>query len=1070
MRKIFFLILASILLAAPGNAAELQFKEIPLLGKWVSAYDPLLIEEQDFSDIQNLRYTDGGLKGVNGMSKINTNALTTYTSIRNGFHFSKDQPSESHVLVQAFNSGETASKVYKNDTAIPDQGNFTATAVWDDTGTYKGRFSDAPGGNVAYCNQEESCIWGGDELRCYGFEVYDPAGSFSYDYTDAVTNKSTETDDLATITPVSATVDSNTELLLHCDGEDESTTFTDSGDDGRTVTASGDAQIDTDWYEFASGAGLFDGTGDYLSVGDHADFTLSTDDFTIDTWINIDDLSGDRCIVSQLSADTDFWEFYVDSNGALKFHYEDNGGDDITITTANSTISVDTAYHVAVVRDGSNFYLFVDGAIEGTGSDSDEIDDLSGDLMIGFLNKTTPEDYFDGHMDEFRFSPGAARFTTNFEPATSEYSGTGASYIHLASPRPLQGFKLYVQTANTTAGTMSVYYWNGSAWTEVTGLSDGTSSDSKTLAATGEVTFTSTESVAEPKIINALMFYFYKIELSECDSTTTISYCTLDTPFQEVKNIWDGSYRQPVKAAKYDGSTFVDYTLDINSDAVIDYYTNPIGAELDSLASTNYLVVGFAGECMRALRLRMWASDVNSNTAVLTVYYWDGDSWSSVGIIDDGTSEGGKSLAKSGIVSWEPPAEQSEIQRTLDDSEPYYYYKLQWDSALSATITIDRIFGIPEPDDIGAYIFPLMHQNRLFLCGQVDGYKNAALYSAPNAPDVFNGIDSDILFFGDEKALTAGASYFARYGSSLYYSAVFTKRNQTFMLDGFVEQGVDYKIYQVSRAIGCPAPLTMVVADIGYEVVEGIQKQVVLWMSASGPVLFDGNALIDIKKDVENYWNPQDSDFINTDLMDDFTGWYDPEYNEYHLCIATGSNTTLNVELVYDLQRQKWFKIERGETAQLDLALQAGFVCYDTYGRAYTYGADNNGYMYRLENGTDFATVDIVQYFDTKDFLLRGSMMIETIVDFLKLVCVSKSSDSISITHYKDSASTGSSMTAVTNQSSGYRVVFDLQRGKVEPAVSHKFRFSLTSDGTNEAFQPLAVGIGYRAHRERTMF
>ena len=37
----------------------------------------------------------------------------------------------------------------------------------------------------------------------------------------------------------------NVSLLLHCDGSDASTTFTDSSSNGHTVTASNDAQIDT---------------------------------------------------------------------------------------------------------------------------------------------------------------------------------------------------------------------------------------------------------------------------------------------------------------------------------------------------------------------------------------------------------------------------------------------------------------------------------------------------------------------------------------------------------------------------------------------------------------------------------------------------------------------------------------------------------------------------------------------------------------------------------------------------------------------------------------------------------
>lgn len=44
-------------------------------GKWDPVHDPLLIGKENYSDIQNLRYKDKGLKGVMGYSKINSTAL-----------------------------------------------------------------------------------------------------------------------------------------------------------------------------------------------------------------------------------------------------------------------------------------------------------------------------------------------------------------------------------------------------------------------------------------------------------------------------------------------------------------------------------------------------------------------------------------------------------------------------------------------------------------------------------------------------------------------------------------------------------------------------------------------------------------------------------------------------------------------------------------------------------------------------------------------------------------------------------------------------------------------------------
>ena len=176
------------------------FKEIALNGKLITSQDPVTIG-QNFRVMKNLRYGEKNPKGVKGMTKVNTTALTTYTKIRNGFHFKKDQPSENHTVIQAFNSGETGYALMQNKTAVPSQGDFEATALHTDTtNTNIGRFSDAPQGQLAFCDGEKSQIWGGDEMRIAGFINYDPNVSTSlYDYTQYVNNTLQDSKNIATL-------------------------------------------------------------------------------------------------------------------------------------------------------------------------------------------------------------------------------------------------------------------------------------------------------------------------------------------------------------------------------------------------------------------------------------------------------------------------------------------------------------------------------------------------------------------------------------------------------------------------------------------------------------------------------------------------------------------------------------------------------------------------------------------------------------------------------------------------------------------------------------------------------
>ncbi len=165
--------LAFLILASTAYASRnLQFA-FPFLGRWQPSEHGVLIDEYGYQDIQNMRREGNHLQGVKGHQILTSSIIdATYYHPIAGFHFSKDDPSETHVLVQAQNAGGTASRVYRNTTAIPARGTFSATSIHTDSADGgKGRFSAAPGGNVAYSNWAETRIWGGDQLPISGMLV-----------------------------------------------------------------------------------------------------------------------------------------------------------------------------------------------------------------------------------------------------------------------------------------------------------------------------------------------------------------------------------------------------------------------------------------------------------------------------------------------------------------------------------------------------------------------------------------------------------------------------------------------------------------------------------------------------------------------------------------------------------------------------------------------------------------------------------------------------------------------------------------------------------------------------------
>lgn len=216
-----------------------------------------------------------------------------------------------------------------------------------------------------------------------------------------------------------AGIDSFAKLVLHADGTDAGTTFTDSSSSGHTVTAVGNAQLDTAQQKFGTASGLLDGTGDWLTVPDSADWDFGTGDFTVDAWVRFPTAGG--------SVSNEVLVSRGNENFVIKISSDEIEVKLVSTTpiTKATTIVVDTWYHIAVVRTGTDVMIFVDGTqIETTATSSVDVT-YTDQLAIGVNDVAgTPAQPFGGWIDEFRWSKGIARWTTDFTPPTAAYSTT----------------------------------------------------------------------------------------------------------------------------------------------------------------------------------------------------------------------------------------------------------------------------------------------------------------------------------------------------------------------------------------------------------------------------------------------------------------------------------------------------------------------------------------------------------------------------------------------------------------------------------------------------------------------
>lgn len=172
--------------------------------------------------------------------------------------------------------------------------------------------------------------------------------------------------------------------------------------------------------------GAFNGSNQYLNFTGNSSLQLSTGNFTIEAWVYGPTQAAYAGITGS-STVTSGWTFRLNNTGNLVLT---NG---TTTYTSSSTVAINTWAHVAVTRNGTSLYFFINGNLAGTATSSDSIDLTSGTFQIarGFSVDGT-SGYFSGSISNLRIVKGTAVYTANFTPSTTPLTAiSGTSLLTL---------------------------------------------------------------------------------------------------------------------------------------------------------------------------------------------------------------------------------------------------------------------------------------------------------------------------------------------------------------------------------------------------------------------------------------------------------------------------------------------------------------------------------------------------------------------------------------------------------------------------------------------------------------
>jgi hypothetical protein len=204
----------------------------------------------------------------------------------------------------------------------------------------------------------------------------------------------------------------NVILLLNADGLATDTVFYDDSILAQPVTKNGTVAYNTTVHKFWDSSAYFNGAGS-LQVPHSSDFDFGTSDFTIETWMyrtaDTDSLIYDKRINATVA---DNIGISPRSGGAINLYCSSNGsGWDMFGVTVATGIGINTWYHIALVRSGSTWMFFVNGALTWTGTSSAAVHANTYPVTIGSASGLGYP--FTGYLSDYRVTKGVSRYGSN---------------------------------------------------------------------------------------------------------------------------------------------------------------------------------------------------------------------------------------------------------------------------------------------------------------------------------------------------------------------------------------------------------------------------------------------------------------------------------------------------------------------------------------------------------------------------------------------------------------------------------------------------------------------------------
>ena len=237
-----------------------------------------------------------------------------------------------------------------------------------------------------------------------------------------------------------------TTLLLDVVDTSDNNTIVDSSSNNETITVYGNPSAGSfSPYRHGSYTNYFDGTNSYIRFNND-ELQITTEDFTIEAWVNMDYSAGSKDIASHFEwymGNNQGWWLFISSTGLIYLNASHGvWNSSTTAYVSTNSVPLNQWAHVAICRESGTISSYINGVKDSyTASYAASLNQSGYNSSYGraanaisyvgtHIADNIIRNPFLGNMADFHFKLGSAKYNSNFDVPTERLTAeTGTTIL-----------------------------------------------------------------------------------------------------------------------------------------------------------------------------------------------------------------------------------------------------------------------------------------------------------------------------------------------------------------------------------------------------------------------------------------------------------------------------------------------------------------------------------------------------------------------------------------------------------------------------------------------------------------